>query len=120
VVQKTGGAAPLPAAAAANICTWPRAKGGFPRLTDVASIANKGGLGEDRPPRRSRRSATTPHVGSKNATCMALPTNQSIAPGRSSAAMREANQEQAFHPIYHYAFVTDAEEGAESRSTSTR
>ena len=25
--------------------------------------------------------------------------------------MRKINQEQPFHPIYHYAFVTDAEEG---------
>ncbi|NBQ89655.1 MAG: hypothetical protein EBU07_19770, partial [Betaproteobacteria bacterium] len=25
--------------------------------------------------------------------------------------MRETNQEQPFHPIYHYAFITDAEEG---------
>jgi hypothetical protein len=84
-------------------------RGGF-RAYDVASIANKG---------VSEKIVTAPfsplgddtHVGSKNATCMALPTNQSIAPGRNSAAMREANQEQAFHPIYHYAFVTDAEEG---------
>src|SRR3546814_1570839 len=42
---------------------------------------------------------------------MALPTNQSIAPERNTPAMREANQEQPFHPIYNYAVVTDADEG---------
>ena len=84
-------------------------RGGF-RVYDVASIGNKD---------ISQRIITAPfsplgqnmHVPSANATCMALPTNQSIAPGRNTAAMREANQEQAFHPIYHYAFVTDAQEG---------
>ncbi len=84
-------------------------KGGF-RVYDVASIANKG---------VSEKIVTAPfsplgndtQVVSRNATCMALPTNQSIAPGRNTPEMRAANQEQAFHPIYHYAFVTDAEEG---------
>jgi hypothetical protein len=53
------------------------------------------------------------HVASRNATCMALPTNQSIAPLRNAdnRAKYPENQEQAFHPIYHYAAVTDAEEG---------
>ncbi len=83
--------------------------GGF-RAYDVASIGNKdvsekiisapfSPLGQDM------------HVASRNATCMALPTNQSIAPGRNTPELRAANQEQAFHPIYHYAFVTDADEG---------
>jgi hypothetical protein len=84
-------------------------KDGF-RAYDVASIANKG---------VSKKIVTAPfsplgddtHVASKNATCMALPTNQPIAPGRNTPALREANQEQAFHPIYSYAVVTDAEEG---------
>ena len=84
-------------------------RGGL-RVYDVASIGNKD---------ISQRIITAPfsplgqdvHVASPNATCMALPTNQSIAPGRNTQAMREANQEQAFHPIYHYAFVTDAQEG---------
>ena len=83
--------------------------GGF-RAYDVASIANKG---------ISERILTAPvsplgggaHVGSKNATCMALPTNQPINPLRNTPAMRAANEEQAFDPIYHYAVVTDAEEG---------
>ena len=51
------------------------------------------------------------HVATRDATCMALPTNQPIAPTRNTPAMRQANQEQAFHPIYHYAAITDAEEG---------
>ena len=84
--------------------------GGF-RVYDVASIANKG---------VSQRIISAPysplgqgtHVPSTNATCMALPTNQPIAPARNTGElMRETNQEQAFHPIYHYAFVVDAVEG---------
>jgi hypothetical protein len=84
--------------------------GGF-RVYDVASIANKG---------VSQRIISAPfsplgqntHVASKNATCMAIPTNQPIAPERNQGElMRVTNQEQAFHPIYHYAFVVDAEEG---------
>ncbi len=84
-------------------------KGGF-RVYDVASIANKD---------ISEKILTAPfsplgqdmHVGSRNATCMALPTNQSIAPLRNTPEMRASNQEQAFHPIYNYAVVTDSEEG---------
>jgi len=80
------------------------------RVYDVASIANKD---------VSERIITSPvsplgqdtHVPSKNATCVALPTDQPIAPGRNTAALRADNQEQPFHPIYHYAFVTDAVEG---------
>ena len=52
------------------------------------------------------------HIGSRNATCVALPTNQPIAPTRNvGELMRVTNQEQAFHPIYHYAFITDSQEG---------
>ena len=85
-------------------------KGGF-RVYDTANIVNKG---------VSQRIVTAPfsafgqgtHIASKNATCMALPTNQPIAPTRNSGdLMRVTNQEQAFHPIYHYVFITDAEEG---------
>jgi len=84
-------------------------RGGF-RVYDVASIANKG---------VSERILTAPfsplghdtHVGTKNATCMALPTNQPIAPTRSTPELRAMNEEQAFLPIYSYAAVTDAEEG---------
>ena len=84
-------------------------KGGF-RVYDVASIANKG---------VSERIITAPfsplghntRVKTTNATCMALPTNQPIAPQRNTEAMRQANQEQPFLPIYSYAVVTDAVEG---------
>ncbi len=84
--------------------------GGF-RVYDVANIANKG---------ISQRIITAPfsplghdaHVPSTNATCMALPTNQAIAPERNKGdLMRKTNEEQAFHPIYHYAFIVDAVEG---------
>lgn len=84
-------------------------KGGF-RVYDVASIANKG---------FSERITTAPfsplghntRVKTRNATCMALATNQPIAPGRNTAEMRAMNQEQPFLPIYHYAAITDAVEG---------
>jgi hypothetical protein len=81
------------------------------RVYDVANIANKG---------VSQRIVTAPfsplghatHVGSKQASCVALPTNQPIAPQRNSGElMRTTNQEQPFHPIYHYAVVVDAQEG---------
>tara|TARA_R110000782_G_scaffold78293_5_gene156057 strand:- start:33963 stop:38012 length:4050 start_codon:yes stop_codon:yes gene_type:complete len=84
-------------------------RGGF-RAYDVASVANKGfseaitsapfsPLGHDT------------HIKSKNATCVALPTNQPIAPTRSTPELRKINQEQPFLPIYNYAAVTDSEEG---------
>ncbi|WP_235901279.1 multiheme c-type cytochrome [Pontixanthobacter aquaemixtae] len=84
-------------------------KGGF-RVYDIASIGNKG---------VSERIITAPfssfghdtHVGSKNATCVALPTNQPINPLRNTPQMREMNEEQPFLPIYQYAVVTDAVEG---------
>ena len=43
---------------------------------------------------------------------MALPTNQPINPLRNAGdLMRVTNQEQALHPLYSYAYITDAEEG---------
>ncbi len=81
------------------------------RVYDVASVANKG---------VSQRIIKAPfsplghdtHVPSANATCVALPTNQPIAPQRNQGElMRVTNQEQPFHPIYHFAFVADASEG---------
>ncbi len=79
---------------------------------DVASVANKG---------FSERVVTAPfsplgqnlRVKSRNATCVALPTTQPIRPER-NRQVREAfpeNLEQAMHPIYSYAAVTDSEEG---------
>jgi hypothetical protein len=84
-------------------------KGGF-RAYDVASIANKG---------VSERILTAPfsplghntQVKTTNATCMALATNQPVAPQRNTPEMRDMNQEQPFLPIYDYAAVTDAVEG---------
>ncbi|MFN4241243.1 MAG: hypothetical protein ACK4E5_11460 [Erythrobacter cryptus] len=84
-------------------------RGGFTAY-DVASIANKGvserilkgpfsALGHDT------------NVKTTNATCMALATNQPIAPQRNTPEMREMNQEQPFLPIYNYAAITDAVEG---------
>ncbi|TCM18111.1 LVIVD repeat-containing protein [Novosphingobium sp. PhB165] len=106
-------------------------RGGF-KVYDVASVANKGvsdavisapfsPLGQDT------------GVKSKNATCMAIATTQPIAPTRNRQmaatmladakgqplhkadgtpmSLRDANQEQAFEPIYSYAVVTDSEEG---------
>jgi hypothetical protein len=74
---------------------------------DVASIANKG---------FSDRILAGPvsalgqslHIDSKDATCVVLPTNQPIQPQRNQGElMRVANEEQPFHPIYNYAFITD-------------
>ncbi len=84
-------------------------KGGF-RAYDIAAIGDKG---------FSERIVTAPfsslghntHIRTKNATCMALPTNQAIAPTRNTPELRALNQEQPFSPVYSYAFVTDAVEG---------
>jgi hypothetical protein len=78
---------------------------------DVANVANKG---------FSQRIVTAPFarvghdsvVNSKFATCVALPTNQPVAPPRNEGdLMRVTNQEQPFHPVYNYAFTTDSIEG---------
>ena len=84
-------------------------RGGF-RVYDIASVSNKG---------LSERIITAPfspmghdtHVRSRDASCVALATNQPIDPLRNTPEMREANDEQAFHPIYSYAVVTDRQEG---------
>ncbi|MEE8332326.1 MAG: hypothetical protein V3R85_00645, partial [Alphaproteobacteria bacterium] len=76
-----------------------------------ASIGNKG---------VSQRIITAPfsplghdaRIKSKNATCVALATNQPVHPTRNKGdLMRKTNEEQPFHPIYSYAFITDAVEG---------
>lgn len=80
--------------------------GGF-RVFDVASVANKG---------FSERIVTAPvsplgqntHVATKNATSFLLPTTMPIAPFRKPLP---ENLEQPMHPLYHYAVITDAEEG---------
>jgi len=81
------------------------------QVFDAANVANKG---------YSQRVITAPfsplghdtRVASKNATCMALPTNQPVNPLRNEGElMRVTNMEQPIHPIYSYMFITDAEEG---------
>jgi hypothetical protein len=89
---------------------------------DVASIANKG---------ISQRIISAPfsplghntRVPSRNATCMALATTQPVDPDRQKKPgfglsgedmhklITQTNMEQEFHPVYKYAFITDAEEG---------
>ena len=98
-------------------------RAGF-QVYDIANIGNKG---------TSERIVTAPfspagqntRVPSRNATCMALATNQPVAPDRNermaqtvrsnpdgtTTSLLEENQEQRMHPIYKYAVVTDAEEG---------
>src|SRR5215469_7047003 len=108
ITQRTGGAARC-VQLRGEFLYVAEGEGGF-RAYDVASVANKdisdpvltapfSPLGQDM------------HVASKNATCMALPTNQSIDPTRNTPAMQKMNQEQPFHPIYDYVVITDSEEG---------
>ena len=84
-------------------------KGGF-RVYDVASIANKG-FSEPIVSGPFSKLGHNAGVPSKNATCMALATNQPINPLRNTKELREINQEQPFLPIYSYAAVTDSVEG---------
>jgi len=83
--------------------------GGF-RVHDIASVANKG-VSDAIVSAPFSPLGQNARVNTANATCMALPTNQAIAPERNTGLMRAANQEQPFSPVYHYAFVTDAQEG---------
>lgn len=90
------------------------AQGDGVQVYDVASIANKG---------VSDRILSAPfsplghdaHIDTKKATCVALPTEQPIAPFKQekygAELMFKTNLEQPFHPLYKYAYVTDAEEG---------
>lgn len=78
------------------------------RAYDVANVGNKG---------FSERTVTAPvsplgqdtRVDTKDASCVALPTNMPIDPNRK---YRPENQEQGpIHPLYRYAYVSDREEG---------
>jgi hypothetical protein len=77
------------------------------RVFDVAEVANKG---------FSERIVTAPvsplgqdtHVPTAHATGMILPTTMPIAPFRKPLP---ENEEQPMHPLYHYALITDSEEG---------
>jgi hypothetical protein len=74
---------------------------------DVANVDNKD---------FSERIVTAPvsplgqrtYVRTKYATDVALPTNMPIAPYR---AHDPENHEQPWHPLYHYAYISDREEG---------
>ena len=86
------------------------------QVYDVANVASKA---------YSERIVTAPfsplghdaRVESKNATCVAIPTTQPVRPDRNGGTpeldklMQETNREQAMHPVYRYAAITDAEEG---------
>ena len=110
-IQGTGGRGRLPAAARRIYVRRRRARAASASTTSPRSPTRASPSGSS--PRRSRRSATTPMSTRRNATCMALPTNQPISadPQRRRRDCAPTNQEQAFHPIYRYAVVTDAEEG---------
>lgn len=84
-------------------------RGGF-RVYDIASIANKG-ISEPIQTQPFGPLTGDTHVATRNATCMAIATNQAIAPTRNTPEMRAMNQEQALLPIYSYAVITDAVEG---------
>jgi hypothetical protein len=81
-------------------------KDGF-RVYDVAHVANKG---------FSQKMFTAPfsplghdaHVPSKSPSSFALPTNMPVAPFREQLP---ENLETPMHPVYHYAAITDREEG---------
>jgi hypothetical protein len=80
------------------------------RAYDVASIANKG-FSEPIVTAPFSKLGQNTQVKSRNATCVALPTNQPINPLRSTPELRKINQEQPFLPIYNYAAITDSVEG---------
>lgn len=83
--------------------------GGF-RVYDVASIDNKG---------ISERIISAPvsplgqdtHVKTKFATAVALPTTMPIDTRRAPVINDPNNEEQPFHPLYSYAYITDKYEG---------
>ena len=86
-------------------------KGGF-RVYDVAAVGNKA-FSE-----RIVRAPFSPlghdtHVKTTNATCMAIGTNQPISMARNDNIRKNfpENHEQALHPLYRYAVITDSVEG---------
>jgi len=81
------------------------------QVYDVANIANKG-FSQRIVELPFSKVGHDPDINSRFATCVALPTNQPIHPPRNTGdLMRIDNQEQPFHPMYRYAFVTDSTEG---------
>jgi hypothetical protein len=84
-------------------------KGGF-KVFDVAAVADKG-FSDPVISAPFSKLGQRAYIPSKNATCMAIATNQPINPLHNTAIMRQINQEQSFLPIYSYAAITDSEEG---------
>jgi len=81
------------------------------QVYDVANVANKG-FSQRIVELPFSKVGQDPDVNSKDASCVALPTNQPIHPPRNEGdLMRITNAEQPFHPLYNYAFVTDRREG---------
>ena len=81
------------------------------RVYDVASIANKG-VSEKLISAPASALGQDTHIASTDATCVALPTNQPINPLRNIGEhMRKDNLEAPFHPMYNFAYITDAREG---------
>src|ERR1700722_12718951 len=81
------------------------------RVYDAASIGNKG-ISERFVPPPFSPLGQNPRIPSGDASCVALPTNQPINPLRNAGnKMRIDNQEQPFHPLYNYAYITDTREG---------
>ncbi len=90
------------------------------RVYDVSSVANKG---------FSERIISSPfsplgqniRVNTKNATCVALPTNQLVRPEKNRQKLESdriakrdgtpEDLEQAMHAVYSYAAITDSKEG---------
>jgi hypothetical protein len=74
------------------------------QIYDAANVANKD----------TSQSVVAAGVtlATSDASCVALPTNQPIDPARDqSKLMLVDNQERPFHPLYHYALITDRREG---------
>ncbi len=81
------------------------------QVFDVASVANKG-VGDRILARGGSAMGQGSFIESRDATCVALPTNQPIHPDQNQGPlMRTDNQETPFHPLYRYALITDSKEG---------
>ena len=84
------------------------------RVFDVANVDNKG---------FSENLVTAPvspigqrtYISSEMATDVGLPTNMTVSPSRQDRQTfkkhAKDNQEQVMHPVYRYAYITDAYEG---------
>ena len=88
------------------------------QVYDIANIANKG-FSQRIVELPFSKVGHDPDINTRFATCVALPTNQPIHPPRNTGdLMRIDNQEQPFHPIYNYAFITDRDVAATMKATA--